>query len=168
MREVQGEERNERPEAGQDEEWPLSHERALPNVRDRTLPHYELLKLSSLHRYNKAKALSLARAALEKQAEDLVVMDVRFLSSVADFFIICTAASARQINALKEHIEASVVQSGSKVWHTEGSAEAAAESDSLQWLLMDCGDVIVHLFNQRAREFYRLEDLWADAPRVPL
>ena len=111
-----------------------------------------------------------ARAALEKQAEGVVVMDLRALSCVTDFFVVCTAGSTRQIAAIQEHIAAALSQHGCSVWHTEGAAAAAATSTGLheepQWVLMDCGDVVVHLLNQQARAFYRLEDLWADAPRL--
>ena len=110
-----------------------------------------------------------ARAALDKQAEGVVVMDLRALSSVADFFVICTAGSARQIDAVQQHIEETLRRGGASVWHTEapGSPQrtSAAFVETLQWVLMDCGDVVVHLFDERARAFYRLEELWADAPR---
>jgi ribosome-associated protein len=121
---------------------------------------------------SQAKALIAARAAFEKQAEGVVVMDIRALSTIADFFVVCTAGSARQIGALKEHIEAALHQHGCAVWHTEG-APSTAEAASLfnrepQWVLMDCGEIVVHLLDQRARTFYRLEELWADAPRIPV
>ena len=105
-----------------------------------------------------------ARAALEKQAEEVVVLDLRSLSTVTDFFVIGTAGSSRQLDALREHIEAAVARRGRRVGHVEG---AGTMPEALQWLLMDFGDFVVHLFDPRARSFYRLEDLWADAPRVP-
>jgi len=121
---------------------------------------------------SQAKALIAARAALEKQAEGVVVMDLRLLSTVADFFVICTAGSSRQLTALKEHIEAALDQHGGAVWHTEGSASpseaALASNHQPQWVLMDCGEIVVHLLDEQARDFYRLEQLWADAPRIPL
>ncbi|MBI3320666.1 MAG: ribosome silencing factor [Candidatus Omnitrophica bacterium] len=121
---------------------------------------------------SQAKALVVARAALEKQAEEVVVMDLRPLSSITDFFVIGTAGSARQLGALKDHIEAVLLQHGHAVWQTEGSPSAAEPAQPmnppLQWLLMDCGDVVVHLFDQYSRTLYRLEDLWADAPRLRL
>jgi len=121
---------------------------------------------------SQAMALLAARAALEKQAEDAVILDLRTISTVADFFLVCTAGSSRQLTALKDHIEATLAQRGRTVWHTEGGTASAAASrgpmEEPQWILMDCGDLIVHLFDQRARAFYRLEDLWADAPRIPV
>jgi ribosome-associated protein len=159
---VQGEEGNEGRQAGEDEERPLGHERTLPGLRHRPLPHHGLLN-------SRAQALLAAKAALDKQAEDVVVLQVRALTTVADYFVIGTGTSARQIDALREHIETVLRQSGAQVWHVEGTAAPAASSeraDTPTWVLMDCGDVVVHLFDPRARAFYRLEELWADAPRV--
>ena len=119
---------------------------------------------------SRAIALAAARAALEKHAEAVTVIDLRSLSTVTEFFIICTAGSGRQIEALAHHLEAVLAQHGLTLWHTEGTAvpPAGREELPLRWVLLDCGDVVVHLFDERARAFYRLEDLWADAPRVML
>ena len=118
-----------------------------------------------------AKALIVARVALDKHAEDVVVMDLRSLSTVTDFFVICTAQSARQVEALKEHIDTQLSQQGQRLWHVEGAASnpgaPVGMAHELQWVLMDCGDVVVHLLDTRAREFYQLERLWGDAPRIP-
>ena len=100
----------------------------------------------------------------------MVMLDLRALSSVTDFFVLCTAGSGRQIDALKDHIEATLAQHACTVWHTEGSTAArpvtSAFTPAPQWVLMDCGEIVVHLMDPVARSFYRLEDLWADAPRV--
>lgn len=122
---------------------------------------------------SKTNALIAARAALEKQAEGVVVMDLRSLSSVTDFFVICTAGSTRQLDAIKDHVEAKLAEAGSSVWHIEGTPSASAAARTVnheppQWVLMDCGEIVVHLLDQHTRSFYRLEDLWADAPRVPV
>ena len=121
---------------------------------------------------SQAKALVAARAAQAKLAEDVVVMDLRTLSTVTDFFILCTAGSERQLDALKDHIEGELAQQGCAVRHIEGAASTGgpprASERGLRWILMDCGDIIVHLLDQPTRAFYRLEDLWADAPRLPL
>ena len=121
---------------------------------------------------SRSTALAAAQKALNKQAEGVVVMDLRSLSGVTDFFVVCTAGSGRQISALKDHIEAALLQQGCPVWHTEGSTapppRGGSEDPEFRWVLMDCGEVVVHLFDQRARTFYRLEELWADAPRLPL
>ena len=98
-------------------------------------------------------------------------MDLRGLSTVADFFIVCTAGSGRQVSALQDHIEVTLARHRCGVDHTEGTAASGpptAFNHEFQWVLMDCGEIVVHLFDQHARAFYRLEDLWADAPRVPL
>ena len=113
-----------------------------------------------------------ARAAFDKQAEDVLILDLRTLSSLTEFFVICTGGSHRQIEALAEHIETALARQGCLVRHTEGLASlASGESVSgmthpPQWVLMDCGEIVVHLLDQPTRAFYRLEDLWADAPRV--
>ena len=148
-------------------------------MRDRSLSHNELLAssrystLSTLRERSsidsQKAALIAARAALEKLAEDAVVMDLRSLSTVADYFVICTGNSARQLDAIKNHIEDALGEQSYQVWHSEGATTASdGPSDAPQWVLMDCGDFVVHLFDQKARSFYRLEDLWADAPRLSL
>ena len=94
-------------------------------------------------------------------------MDVRTLSDVTDFFVICTAGSHRQLSAIQDQIERALADQGAHVWHTEGTpAEAPGAAPAPQWLLMDCGDVVVHLLDAFGRSLYRLEELWADAPRV--
>ena len=119
---------------------------------------------------SQAKALLAAHEALDKQGEDVVVVDLRSLSSVTDFFVICTAGSSRQIDALKDHVEVVLSGQGWPVWHTEGDAAPPSRGFTLdpQWVLMDYGDFVVHVMDQKARSFYQLEQLWADAPRVPL
>ena len=117
--------------------------------------------------------LLAAKAALAKYAEGVVVMDLRRLSSVTDFFVIANATSSRQLRAITEHIEAELSRIGHRVWHVEGIAAAKAigpdhADDGFSWILMDYGDLIVHLFNPPAREFYQLERLWGDAPRISL
>lgn len=121
---------------------------------------------------SQAKALLAAQAALEKQADHVVVADLRTLSTVTDFFVMCTAGSSRQIAALKDHLDTVLPQHGCRVWHMEGSPKTprgfGPGIDAPQWVLLDCGDVVIHLLDERARAFYRLEDLWADAPRIPV
>jgi ribosome-associated protein len=99
-------------------------------------------------------------------------MDLHAVSSVTDFFVICTADTGRQLDALKEHIEATLAKHGGRVGHVEGAAASGGSARAFerepQWVLLDCGDVVVHLLDQHARSFYRLEELWADAPRVEL
>jgi len=109
------------------------------------------------------------------------VLDVRSLSTITDFFVICTAGSSRQIAALEDHIKEMIKKEGGVVLHVEGNSPPAKRSsvsstrrsaqylgltEELTWVLMDCGEIVVHLFDEPARSFYRLENLWADAPRI--
>ncbi len=119
---------------------------------------------------SETKALAAAAAAQEKHAEAVVVLDLRALSDVTDFFLVCTAQSAPQLEAIRHEIEHALAKQGG-VWHAEGMSSAPVRETGQpppQWLLMDCGDVVVHLLDERARAFYRLEELWADAPRLSL
>lgn len=128
--------------------------------------------LSNKFSEGKFKALFAAHTALMKQAEDVLVMDLRPVSSASDFFVLATAASHRQIQAIVDQIEREMKRVGQRVWYVEGLQPGARWREQpahvLSWVLMDCGDVVVHVFNAPGREFYRLERLWADAPRVPL
>jgi ribosome-associated protein len=98
------------------------------------------------------------RTLMEKKAQDVVVLDVRSMSSFADFFIICSASSHRQVSALAGYLEGALKQHGVRPLGIEGSQEA-------RWVLVDCNDVIIHIFYQPWREFYDLEGLWLEAPR---
>lgn len=111
-----------------------------------------------------AIARLLAQAALDKHAEDVVVLDLRGLSTITDFFVIGTALSGPQLKAISDHIEERLAQHGARVWHIEG----VATSSPPQWLLMDCGECVIHMLDAPARSLYQLERLWGDAPRVPL
>ncbi|OGW51487.1 MAG: ribosome silencing factor [Nitrospirae bacterium RBG_19FT_COMBO_42_15] len=108
---------------------------------------------------SKKKAMLCAKAASDKKAEDIIILDVRKISSIADYFIICTAASTRQIKAVYENIDKAVSAAGESPYHIEGT-------DSSQWVLVDCFDVVIHIFNEESRNYYSLERLWGDAPRV--
>ncbi|MDD3581253.1 MAG: ribosome silencing factor [Desulfobacca sp.] len=99
-----------------------------------------------------------AQSLAEKKAQDLVILDVRKLSSFADYFIICSGSSRRQVVALAQHLEETLARRGIKPLGIEGLAEG-------QWVLLDYNEIIVHIFYQPVREFYDLEGLWADAPR---
>lgn len=106
-------------------------------------------------------ALLCVRYALEKKAYDLVVMDVGGLSSLADFFVICTGRSDTQVQAIAQSIEENLRHLGVRPLATEGYPAG-------QWVLLDYGDVVVHIFLEDVRTFYDLERLWARAPRVQL
>lgn len=107
------------------------------------------------------KALLLSRFALEKKAYDLVLMEVRGITSIADYFIICSGRSDRQVQSIAQGIEENLGAMGARPLSVEGMSRG-------HWVLMDCSDVIVHIFYQPVREFYDLEGLWGYAPRVEL
>ena len=98
-----------------------------------------------------------ARAALEKKALDLAVLDLQGLSSIADFFLIVSAGSTTQADTVAEAVRVTLRAHGVRPRHTEGSAESG-------WLLLDYGDVVVHVFLEATRGFYALDRLWGDAP----
>lgn len=103
----------------------------------------------------------MARSALSGKAENPVILDLRKLSFSFDFFVLCSAASDRRIQTVREEIEERLSEKGIHPWHLEGSGESG-------WLLLDYGSVVGHIFSPEAREFYRLERLWADAPHVSI
>ena len=99
-----------------------------------------------------------AELSLEKKCEDVVILDVRKVSSVTDFFVIATADSERKAKAAYEHIVDELKHDDERPLHIEGS-------DSLHWVLLDYFDVVVHIFMPDSRAFYDLESLWGDAPK---
>lgn len=107
------------------------------------------------------KALLLVNSALERKAYDLVVMKVREMTSIADYFIVCSGRSDRQVQSIAQGIEENLKAKGIRPLSLEGLSRG-------QWVLMDFADVIVHVFYQPLREFYDLEGLWGDAPRAEL
>jgi ribosome-associated protein len=107
------------------------------------------------------KALQCAEAALDKKAVDLVVLDVGGLTSIGDYLVICTGRSDRQVQGIAQAIDEQLRTHGSRPIAIEGMTRG-------QWVLMDFGDVIVHVFYKPVREFYDLERLWEHAPHVEL
>lgn len=101
------------------------------------------------------------RAADSKHAEDILALDVREISLLADYFLICSANSERQINAIIDEVVDKEEESGVTVKRIEGK-------DGAKWVLIDLGDVIVHVFSNAERAFYNLEKLWSDAPLVSI
>ena len=110
-----------------------------------------------------ASSLELARlaalAALDKKAEDLVVLDVRGVSSIADFFVIMSGRSTRHVQGLAQAVDVALRHKNVKEGNTEGLNEG-------HWVLLDYNDVVVHIFYSEDRNFYDIEGLWHDAPRV--
>jgi len=107
------------------------------------------------------KALICIRAALDKKALDIVAIDVGKLTSIADFLIVCTGRSDRQVQSIAQAVQDALGAEGEHPISIEGMQRG-------QWVLLDCVDVIVHVFYQPVREFYDLERLWEHAPRVQL
>jgi ribosome-associated protein len=101
------------------------------------------------------------RAAGDKKATDLVVLDLREAASFTEYFLICTGASTRQVQAVSNAVEEALLKSGKRPLHIEGYSSA-------EWILLDYGDFIVHVFGPASRRFYDLERLWRDAPRVEM
>lgn len=109
------------------------------------------------------KNLALAKmckvAAEDKKASDIVIIEVGSLTSYADYFVICSAPSERQVQAIVRNVETTLRNEGVRPLGIEGL-------DSSTWVLIDMGDVIFHCFTDSAREYYDLEGFWIDAPRV--
>jgi ribosome-associated protein len=110
---------------------------------------------------SKEKALLCAQAALDHKAIDLAILEVKKLSSFADYFVISSGSSDRQVQAIASHIEEKLGKQGLHPLGIEGKREG-------RWVLLDYGDVIIHIFYNPIREFYDLERLWSDAPKVEL
>lgn len=109
----------------------------------------------------KEKALLIAELAKAKLADDIVVLDMRKVSSITDFFIIMSASSTKRCQAIAENIERGLSEKGEAVSSIEGSSEGI-------WVLVDAYDAVAHVFHGDIRKFYNLEGLWSDAPRLKL
>ena len=119
-----------------------------------TKPAEQFQTLSSLER-----ACLCARVASENKARDIVVLDMRGLTDLYDYFVLATGLSRRQIHTISEEIDSALQEQGDLRLSVEGY-------ESSKWVVQDYGDVVVHVFNPDTRLYYSLEDLWADAPRV--
>jgi ribosome-associated protein len=98
-------------------------------------------------------------AAQEKQAEDVILLDLAGLGAFTDYFLVCTGFSTPQLEAICDEIEERLKRAGTRCLHREGKA-------GNDWMLLDFGSLIVHVFTERARHFYDLERLWRAARRV--
>ena len=105
----------------------------------------------------KALARTCCKLALNKRAEDVIIIDLRKLSAPTDYFVICSGTADRQVKAIVDSILEGTGEKGFKPWHVEGY-------EALKWVLIDYVDVVVHVFHKDTREFYSLETLWGDAP----
>jgi ribosome-associated protein len=102
-------------------------------------------------------AVKAAFAALDdKMAEDVQVLDIGKISVIADYFIIASGSSPAQLKAMAEEVEEALYKAGYKLNHSEGS-------QSKEWVLLDFGDIVVHLFGKESRQFYNIERNWGDA-----
>lgn len=95
-------------------------------------------------------------AASDKMASDIVLLDTRGENRFTDFFIICSADTARQMQAVYDEVAGTLKKNGATLHHAEGNAATG-------WLLLDYGDIVIHIFGKQEREFYKLDELWADA-----
>jgi ribosome-associated protein len=105
----------------------------------------------------------LAKLAVEvasdKKATDVILLDIRGVSVIADYFVICTGANSRQIRAIASAIDETLSEHGLPAFHHEGAADSG-------WVLLDYSDVIVHIFSPKERDYYRLERLWSQAKTI--
>jgi ribosome-associated protein len=104
----------------------------------------------------KEASREIARAASDKKASDIVMMEMTELTAAADYFIVCSANTATQVRAIADNIEEEMAKAGRELLHKEGHREG-------EWVLLDYGDCVAHVFKQEAREYYALERLWGDA-----
>lgn len=106
-------------------------------------------------------AVKAAKAALSKKAVDLVVLDLAGLTIIADYFVICSGESTTQVKAIAEFIEHEFSEKGIRLLGIEGL-------DYGHWVLLDYGDLIVHVFEKETRDYYELEKLWMDAKTLEI
>ena len=106
-------------------------------------------------------AKRIAEFALSKKASDVIVMDLRSVTDVADYFVVCSADSDTQVKAIADAIMDGTEALGSSAWHREGIGNK-------QWIVLDYVDVVAHIFLKEVRKFYALEKLWGDAKIEPV
>jgi ribosome-associated protein len=105
------------------------------------------------------RAQICARLAAENKGRDILILDMRGITSLYDYFVLINGVSRRQIHTIAEEIDAALAKQGDRRLSIEGY-------ESSKWVVQDYGDVVVHVFDPNTREYYSLEELWADAPRV--
>jgi ribosome-associated protein len=129
----------------------------------REMPHNSEMKEGALIQEQAVQATEIARRAVtlaeDKQASNIVLLDLRRLNSVADYFVICTGGSERQLKAITEAIDEGLAREYDIQPRIEGTADTG-------WVLLDYGDVVVHIFSVELRDRYRLERLWSKATPV--
>lgn len=112
-----------------------------------------------LTKEQKQRLVMCYNALIDKKAEEVMVLDIREISSLADFFMICHGNSTRQVQAISDNIESTLRDNGIKSYIVEGKREG-------NWILMDLHDIVVHIFHQPTRSYYALDKLWSDAPEL--
>lgn len=106
------------------------------------------------------EAARIAQEALDdKKAEDIKVLDLQGLSNITDYFVIASGNNVNQLRAMADNVEEKLFKAGYKLHHSEGYQGGA-------WVLLDFGNIIVHLFNKEEREFYSLDRVWGDAKEI--
>ena len=110
---------------------------------------------------SKKKSLVCVDVAIKKKAVDIVLLKIKGIVSYADYFLICGGRSDRQVQAIGQSIETELKKQGHQALGIEGMSQG-------RWVLLDYGDVIVHIFQESVRRFYDLEGLWIEAPRVKI
>lgn len=110
---------------------------------------------------SRQKALRIAQILDQKKASRIEILEIKDLSIITDYFVICSGESTTQVKALAQHLEEKLSEEEIKPLGIEGAAYGS-------WILLDYGDVIVHIFIEEKRQYYDLERLWLDAPRIPL
>lgn len=110
---------------------------------------------------SKKKAIALAQAAWDKMAMDPVLIEVKELSDVTDYLLVCSADTVRGVRTIADSVEKRIDELGERVFGMEGYTEG-------RWVLIDTSDVLVNVFKENLREFYDLEGLWIDTPRIEL
>lgn len=117
--------------------------------------------LSRIKMETKTLAETCAKICLDKKAENVVILDLENRSSVADYFVVCSGFSDRQVAAIANHVADEMRAAGERPLCQEGLGDG-------RWALIDFGSVMVHVFQDHLRDFYSLEALWHDAPRIRL
>jgi ribosome-associated protein len=128
-----------------------------------TTPEGGLLKLATMGQVvtltSLDRACLCARVAAENKGRDIIVLDMRGITPLYDFFVIATGSSRRQIHTITEEVEAR--------WRDRNDVRLSVEGyEASSWVVQDYGDIMVHVFDPQKREYYAIEDLWADAPRI--
>ncbi|HMK60839.1 MAG TPA: ribosome silencing factor [Dissulfurispiraceae bacterium] len=102
-----------------------------------------------------------AKAALDKKSKETVILELKDLTVIADYFVICSGTNITQVKAIADHIENELLEVGIRPASIEGRENA-------RWILMDYGDAVVHIFEEETRAYYELDKFWLDAPRVSI